>query len=91
MLRVGGLDLTVDAYRIHIRNQLGLSENISASASSQIASLLNPLGVSAARFFINGIASTTRGIDAVVHYRLRSDQCRHLRLSPSPATSTTST
>ena len=73
VIRFGGLDLTVDAYRIHIRNQLGLSENISASFSPQIAALLNPLGVSAARFFINGLASTTKGIDAVAHYRLKSD------------------
>jgi iron complex outermembrane recepter protein len=74
VVRFGGLDLTVDAYRIHIRNQLGLSENISASSSAQIAALLNPLGVSAARFFINGLASTTKGIDAVAHYRLKTDR-----------------
>jgi iron complex outermembrane recepter protein len=72
VVRFGGLDLTVDAYRIHIRDQLGLSENIAATASPQIAALLNPLGVSAARFFINGIASTTKGIDAIAHYRLKS-------------------
>lgn len=72
VVRFGGLDLTVDAYRIHIRDQIGLSENINASASPQIAALLNPLGVSAARFFINGLASTTKGIDAVAHYRLKT-------------------
>lgn len=72
VIRAGGFDFTVDAYRIHIRNQIGLSENILASASPQIAALLAPYSVSAARFFINGLASTTKGIDAVAHYRLKS-------------------
>jgi iron complex outermembrane receptor protein len=70
----GGFDLTVDAYRIHIRDGLGLSENIAASVSPQVAAILAPLGVSQARFFINGIGSTTKGIDAVAHYRLKTDR-----------------
>ncbi|MGP7796903.1 TonB-dependent receptor plug domain-containing protein [Sphingomonas sp. CLY1604] len=73
VIRAGGFDLTVDAYRIHIRNQIGLSENIAASFSPAVAGLLAPFNVSAARFFINGLASTTKGIDAVAHYRLRTE------------------
>ena len=72
VVRSGGFDLTVDGYRIHLRDQLGLSENIQASFSSQVADLLAPFNVSAARFFINGLASTTKGIDAVAHYRLHA-------------------
>ncbi|MFN3434295.1 MAG: TonB-dependent receptor plug domain-containing protein [Sphingomonas sp.] len=81
VIRAGGFDLTVDAYRIHIRNQIGLSENItqsatqSAAVNAEIARLLatTNTGATAARFFINGLASTTKGIDAVAHYRLRTD------------------
>ncbi|RZK90908.1 MAG: TonB-dependent receptor, partial [Methylobacterium sp.] len=72
VIRAGGFDLTVDAYRIRIRNQIGLSENIQASFSPQVAAILTPFNVSAARFFINGLASTTKGIDVVGHYRLRT-------------------
>jgi iron complex outermembrane receptor protein len=72
VVRSGGFDLTIDAYRIHIRDQLGLSENIQASFSPQVAALLAPFNVSAARFFINGLASTTKGVDVVGHYRWRS-------------------
>ncbi|MFV0623320.1 TonB-dependent receptor plug domain-containing protein [Sphingomonas sp. ac-8] len=78
VVRVGGFDLTVDAYRIHIRDQIGLSENLSAGTpgtpgyNPQVAALL-PTGVQAARFFLNGLASTTKGIDAVAHYRLRTE------------------
>jgi iron complex outermembrane receptor protein len=73
VFRVAGFDLTVDAYQIHIRNQLGLSENISGPPGSVIANLLAPFNVPQARFFINGLASTVKGIDAVGHYRARTD------------------
>ncbi|SEN44335.1 iron complex outermembrane recepter protein [Sphingomonas gellani] len=81
VVRAGGFDLTVDAYRIHIRDQIGLSENISAgtpgtaSYNPAVAALLasTNTGAQAARFFINGLASTTKGIDAVAHYRLHTD------------------
>jgi iron complex outermembrane receptor protein len=78
VVRAGGFDLTVDAYRIHIRDQIGLSENITAgtpgtpSYNPAVAALL-PADVQAARFFINGLASTVKGIDAVAHYRLRTE------------------
>ncbi|WP_380781649.1 TonB-dependent receptor plug domain-containing protein [Sphingomonas sp. R86520] len=73
VIRAGGFDLTIDAYRIHIRDQIGLSENIAATFSPTVASLLAPFNVSAARFFLNGLASTTKGIDAVAHYRLAAE------------------
>ncbi|HVJ00929.1 MAG TPA: TonB-dependent receptor [Sphingomonas sp.] len=63
VLRLGGFDLTVDGYYIKLRDQIALSENI------PVTTLPN---ISAARFFINGLRSTTRGIDVVAHYRLRS-------------------
>jgi iron complex outermembrane receptor protein len=64
VLRSGGFSLTVDGYRIHVRNQIGLSENI------PVTTIAN---VTAARFFLNGLASTTRGIDAVANYKLVTD------------------
>ena len=73
VIRAGGFDLTIDAYRIHIRDQIGLSENIAATFSPTVAGLLAPFNVSAARFFLNGLASTTKGIDAVAHYRLATE------------------
>jgi iron complex outermembrane receptor protein len=72
VLRLGGFDLTVDGYYIKLRDQLALSENINASFSPGVAALLAPYGVTAARFFINGVRSTTQGIDAVAHYRWRT-------------------
>jgi len=74
VLRLGGFDLTVDGYYIRLRDQLALSENIQASFSPAVAALLAPYNVSAARFFINGVRSNTRGIDVVAHYRARTEQ-----------------
>lgn len=70
VIRAGGFDLTIDAYQIRLRNQLALSENIQASFSPQVAAILAPFNVPSARFFINGLRSRVRGVDAVAHYRL---------------------
>ncbi|OJU22823.1 MULTISPECIES: TonB-dependent receptor [unclassified Sphingomonas] len=72
VIRAGGFELTVDGYYIKIRDQLGLSENISGAPGTTVGNLLAPYSVSAARFFINGLRSTTQGIDAVAHYRLNT-------------------
>ena len=61
VLRFGGFDVTVDGYLIKLRDQIALSENIPVSTLPNI---------SAARFFINGLRSTTKGIDVVAHYRV---------------------
>lgn len=76
VVRFGDIDLTVDAYQINIRDQIVLSELIggSSNTSDQIKALLDPLGVQAARFFLNGVSTRTRGIDAVAHYRLQADE-----------------
>ncbi|MDE1916291.1 MAG: TonB-dependent receptor [Sphingomonadales bacterium] len=72
VFRLGGLDLTVDGYLIKVRDALALSENISTSSSAQVAAILNAYGVSQARFFINGVHTTTQGIDAIAHYKQRT-------------------
>ena len=73
VIRLGDFDLTVDAYRIEIEDQIVLSENINRSFSPQVASLLDPLGVQAARFFLNGVDTTTQGVDIVGRYRLGTE------------------
>ncbi|NBC36883.1 TonB-dependent receptor [Novosphingobium sp. FSY-8] len=73
VVRLGGLDITVDGYLIKVRDALALSENIAASFSSQVSTLLasTGTGAQAARFFINGLHVTTQGIDVVAHYKLK--------------------
>lgn len=73
VVRLGGFDLTIDAYRIVIEDQIALSENINRTFSPQVASLLDPLGIQAARFFINGVETETQGVDIVARYRLDTE------------------
>jgi iron complex outermembrane recepter protein len=67
VVRLGAFDLTVDAYKIEIEDQIVLSELI------RNPTLLTPLGVQAARFFLNGVSTTTEGVDVVGRYRLLTD------------------
>ena len=73
-----GLTLTVDYYRIKIRDRIVLTENLGAAGSGTAAinaavkAVLDANGfqsVGAARFFINGLDTTTQGLDAVASYR----------------------
>ncbi|MCE7796389.1 TonB-dependent receptor [Sphingobium sufflavum] len=80
VVRSGGFEFTVDAYRIRVRDQLALSENLLAS-NAIVAPILAPFGVGGARFFVNGIRSTAKGIDVVAHYRLRTDNAGQFDLT----------
>jgi len=80
VLRTERFELTVDAYRIEMENRIALSENLGVSTPSQtpatilaIQALLAPTGVTAAQFFLNGVDSTTKGLDIVAHYRIPTD------------------
>jgi iron complex outermembrane receptor protein len=75
----GPFELTVDAYQIDIDNRIVLSENIQGvnggTATQQaIYNLLQPFGVTTARFFVNGVDTTSKGVDVVARYRLDADQ-----------------
>jgi iron complex outermembrane receptor protein len=63
-------EATIDAYQIKIDDRIVLSENISATGRPDIAALLAPFNVGAARFFINGVDTKTKGVDLVVRYSL---------------------
>jgi iron complex outermembrane recepter protein len=77
------LNLTVDLYQVDIDDRIVVTENLAASRDAAgnpsgtnpgraIATILNNAGfptVSAARFFVNGLDSRTKGIDAVATYR----------------------
>lgn len=74
----GPFELTVDAYKIEIENRIVLSENLLGTPTGSptavaIFNLLNPPGsggsVGGGRFFINGVDTTTEGVDIVGRYR----------------------
>ncbi|MCP3734584.1 TonB-dependent receptor [Sphingomonas sp. RP10(2022)] len=73
-----GFNLTVDYFHIKIRDRVVLSENLGAAGvgtaaqNTAVQAILAANGfsnVGAARFFINGLDTTTQGVDAVATYR----------------------
>lgn len=88
VLRSGGFEFTIDAYHIEVENRIVYSENLGVASPTQTAAtvaavqaLLAPYGVSAARFFLNGVDTTTEGIDLVARYRLDSDSAGRFDLT----------
>jgi iron complex outermembrane receptor protein len=78
--RQGPFELTVDAYEIKIDNRIVLSETLGVATPSTtpaaiaaIQAILAPFGVSGARFFVNGVDTTTRGLDVVGRYRANTE------------------
>ena len=77
VFRWRALELTIDAYHIDIDNRIVLSENIQGAPTGSatavaIYNLINSTPGSqlgAARFFINGVDTTTEGLDVVGRYR----------------------
>ena len=77
-----GLNFTFDYYEIKIEDRIVLTENLVATRTNGlpsgpnpgfgIAQILNNAGfntISAARFFINGIDTKTKGFDAILTFR----------------------
>lgn len=66
--RLGDLTITVDAYRIDIDNRIVLSENLTSTDVVNYLTSLGFVGIGGGRFFINGVDTTTEGVDVVISY-----------------------
>ena len=74
-----GLNITADYYQIKIKDRIVLTENLGpgntalpVAQRNAIAAVLAAAGfqsIGAARFFINGLDTTTRGFDIIASYR----------------------
>jgi iron complex outermembrane receptor protein len=76
----GPFEATLDAYEIDVNDRIVLSETLTGSATAApgtnafvIFNLLQPFGASAARFFLNGVDTRTKGLDFVARYHLATD------------------
>jgi iron complex outermembrane receptor protein len=72
VLRLGDLQITLDAYRIDIDDRIVLSENLTQPNVRDYLQSLGFIGVGGGRFFINGVDTKTEGVDLVVNYPWRS-------------------
>jgi iron complex outermembrane receptor protein len=73
VVRAAGFEATVDAYQIDIDDRIILSENLSGPAVLAALADAGVTGVTAARFFTNGLDTRTRGVDIVLRKRLVTD------------------
>ena len=64
-----GLSLTADYYRIRLTDRIVVSENLQGAAVVGILTRAGINNVSSARFFVNGLDTTTNGVDVVTTYR----------------------
>jgi iron complex outermembrane receptor protein len=72
VIRFGGLNVTVDAYRIDIEDRIVLSENLTAANVRTFLTSQGFIGVGGGRFFINGVDTETQGVDVIVNYALEA-------------------
>lgn len=73
------LNVTVDVYQVEIDDRIVVTDNLTANRSAtatnpglRIGQILDAAGftsTNAARFFVNGVDTRTRGLDAVATYR----------------------
>ena len=65
VMRFGSASLTVDAYRIDVENRIVLSENLT-QANVRDYLVARGFAGGGGRFFINGVDTTTKGVDVVL-------------------------
>lgn len=73
VFNVGKLGVTVDAYRIQLSNRIVLSENLTAANVRNYLTAQGFIGVGGGRFFINGVDTTTKGLDIVSNWPMLTE------------------
>jgi iron complex outermembrane receptor protein len=68
VMKLGRGSLTVDGYKIKIRNRIVLSENLTATNVRDYLTARGFIGIGGGRFFINGVDTTTDGVDVVFNH-----------------------
>lgn len=69
--RFGSASLTVDAYRIKVKDRIVLSENLTQPNVQTFLRERNYAG-GGGRFFINGVETTTEGVDVVLGWPMNT-------------------
>ncbi len=67
VFRFDTVSLTVDAYRINVKDRIILSENLTQANVRDYLTKQGFIGVGGGRFFINGVDTRTQGVDAVLN------------------------
>ncbi|MBY0241062.1 MAG: TonB-dependent receptor [Burkholderiaceae bacterium] len=68
VIKAGKGTITVDAFHIKIKDRIVLSENLTAANVRDYLTKQGFIGVGGGRFFINGVDTTTKGVDVVSNW-----------------------
>lgn len=74
-----GFTLTIDAFQIAIDDRIILSGDVSPDDSPAVAAALAASGADNARFFVNAVDTTSRGVDVVAAQTYQLDEWGSLR------------
>lgn len=66
-----GLEITLDAYQIGIKDRVVLTGNFGGSSQPEIQAELSAIGADAGRFFTNAVDTRTRGLDIILTYSMK--------------------
>jgi iron complex outermembrane receptor protein len=67
VLQFAPVTLTIDAYRINVKDRIILSENLTQANVRDYIAKQGFVGVGGGRFFINGVDTRTQGVDVVLN------------------------
>ena len=73
VIRLGAVNVTVDAYRIEVRDRIVLSENLTQANVRAFLQSRGFVGIGGGRFFINGVNTTTEGVDIIANYKVTTE------------------
>lgn len=76
-----GINLTIDGYRIDIEDRIVLSENLTASNVRAFLVSKGFIGAGGGRFFLNGVDTTTKGVDVVLNVPLVTENAGKFNLT----------
>ena len=68
VMRFNPVNVTVDAYRIDVKDRIILSENLTSAGVRNYIASQGFVGIGGGRFFINGVDTTNEGVDVVVNW-----------------------
>ncbi|HEY0648789.1 TonB-dependent receptor [Phenylobacterium sp.] len=81
VFRSGAFSLTIDAYRIEVEDRIVLSENLTQANVRDFLTAQGFIGIGGGRFFINGVDTTTKGVDIIANYKVTTDEMGQFALT----------
>jgi iron complex outermembrane receptor protein len=73
VMQASVVNITVDAYRIKVDDRIVLSENLTQNNVRDFLQARGFVGIGGGRFFINGVDTTTKGVDVVINFPVETD------------------